>query len=255
MIPYHNIDPVIASFGVLKISYYSLSYVIGILFGWYYACFLSQKFALPITKKQIEDFITWVIISIIIGGRLGHVLFYDPIWYFTHPIEILKTYEGGMSFHGAIIGVLIASFFYAKSQKIQMSIITDLICTVGPFGIMLGRIANFINGELYGRFTDVPWGMIFPDSPEFPRHPSQIYEAASEGLLIFIIMNIAAFKFNAFQQKYLQTGLFLISYGIARSICEIFREPDDIFWIFTEGQLLSIPMIVLGAVSCLSKRK
>jgi phosphatidylglycerol:prolipoprotein diacylglycerol transferase len=253
MIPYHNIDPVIASFGVLKISYYSLSYVIGILFGWYYSKLLAHKFQLAISGQQIEDFITWIIISIIIGGRLGHVFFYDAEAYLANPIEILKTYEGGMSFHGAILGVLIASILYSKSCRIPLYIITDLISTVGPFGIMLGRFANFINGELYGRFTNVPWGMIFPDSPEFPRHPSQIYEALSEGLLIFIIMNITAFKFGAFQKNYFQTGLFLILYAIARSICEIFREPDDMFWFFTEGQLLSIPMIILGI--CLLKRK
>ena len=246
MIPYHNIDPIIISFGVLKVSWYSMSYVTGILFGWHYSGYLAQKFDLQITKKQIEDFITWIIISIIIGGRLGHVLFYDLDEYLANPIDILKTYEGGMSFHGAIIGVLIASLLYSRKHKIKLSTITDIIVTIAPFGIMLGRMANFINGELYGRATNVPWGIVFPDNPEFPRHPSQIYEAFSEGLLLFLIMNFMVFKYRAFHKPFLQTGLFLILYGIFRSICEIFREPDGIFWFLTEGQLLSIPMIISG---------
>ena len=247
MIQYHNIDPIIISFGVLKISWYSLSYVAGILFGWHYTSFLSAKFNLLITKKQIEDFITWVVISIIIGGRLGHVIFYDLNQYLANPIEILKTYEGGMSFHGAIIGILIASIIYSRKYSVSLSIITDLISTAAPLGIMLGRIANFINGELYGRATDVSWAVIFPSDPEFPRHPSQIYEAASEGLLLFIIMNFIAFKYNSLKIPFFQTGLFLIFYGVFRSICEIFREPDDILWCLTEGQVLSIPMIILGS--------
>ena len=253
MIPYHNIDPVILSFGTLKVSWYSLSYVIGIIFAWYYAVFLSKKFKLSITPRQIENFITWVIISIIIGGRLGYVLFYELDEYLDDPIEIFKTYNGGMSFHGAIIGVMLGAFFYTRKYNLSLVLFFDLLSVTAPAGIFLGRIANFINGELYGRITDVSWAVVFPYGGPFPRHPSQLYEALGEGLLLFIIMNILVFKFNSLKKPWLSSSVFFIGYGFARFICELFREPEHMLGPFTEGQVLSIPMIILGI--CLLKRK
>ena len=248
MIQYPNIEPVILSFGILKISWYSVSYVVGILFGWNYSIFLAQKFNLNIKKTQIEDFISWLILSIIIGGRLGYVLFYNLDDYLAHPIEILKTYEGGMSFHGAVIGILIGAILYSRKYKIPLYELSDLICVSAPFGIMLARIANFINGELYGKVTNSKLGMIFPANPDFPRHPSQLYEAFSEGLVLMIIMMIAVFYSNVLKYQYRATGIFLIFYAIFRSICEFFREPDGHILFFTEGQFLSLPMLIVGII-------
>ena len=242
-----DISPVIVSLGPLAISWYSLAYVIGIVFGSYYSGKLSNRYNLGITTKHREDFITYAVLGIIIGGRLGYVALYDPIKYLSHPIDIIKTYEGGMSFHGGVFGIAIATILFCRKNKIPFFIVTDLISMLAPVGIFLGRIANFINAELYGRITDVPWAVVFPGSDMMPRHPSQLYEAMCEGFILFCIMMLGQ---NMLRTRGLASGVFLILYSTARISLEFFREPDIQLGFMlggiTMGQILSIPMLILG---------
>ena len=251
MIDFPNINPVIFSVGPFSVSWYSLSYVFGVLLGWYYANKLIVLYPIGITKKHTEDFISWAIIAIIIGGRLGHVLLYDPAKYLANPIEIIKTYEGGMSFHGGIFGLGIAAYLYCRKNHIIFLSFSDILAIVAPIGLFLGRIANFINAELYGRPTNVPWSVIFPYNDGLPRHPSQLYEALLEGLVLFCIMMGFTYKSRSLQHPGKMSGIFLIFYGIFRVFVEFFKEPDIkigfIFKYFTLGQILCIPMILLGA--------
>lgn len=251
MLSFPDINPIILPLGPLAISWYSLSYVVGILIGWRYAIRVVKANDLGISPKNLDDFVSWVIIGIIIGGRLGYILFYDPAKYFSHPIEILKTYEGGMSFHGGIIGYITAAYLFSKKNNIHFLSLTDISAIVCPVTLMLGRIANFINAELYGRVTDVPWGVVFPGTIE-PRHPSQLYEAFCEGLLLIIILGFCANKTSALLKRGLISSLFLIFYSIFRIIIEFFREPDiQIGFIvgdFTMGQLLCLPMLIVGII-------
>ncbi|AFC70531.1 prolipoprotein diacylglyceryl transferase [Rickettsia australis] len=246
-----NINPIIFSLGPLAISWYSLSYVVGILLGWFYANKIIEKFKPKITKKNLEDFITYAVIGIIVGGRLGFVLLYNPSRYFLHLIDILKTYEGGMSFHGGALGVIIAAYLFCRKYKVNFLSLTDIIATVVPIGLFLGRTANFINGELYGRITNSSFGMIFPNSDLMPRHPSQLYEAFFEGLVLFCILAYATFKHKTLKNYGLNSGLFLTFYALFRIAIEIFREPDiQIGFILdnlTMGQILSVPMLLLGS--------
>ncbi len=244
-----NINPVILSFGPLAISYYSLAYVIGIILGAFYASKLAEQYTKNINGKMMEDFITYAVLGIIIGGRLGYVLFYDLNKFINHPIDILKTYEGGMSFHGGFAGIIISSLMFCRKNKLPFFALTDLLAIVTPIGLLLGRIANFINGELYGRITDVPWAFIFPGSDNMPRHPSQLYEAFLEGLCLLIIMFLNRHKLKLSGYN---SGLFIICYGSFRIFIEYFREPDAqlglFFGAFSMGQLLSIPMILCGII-------
>ncbi|WP_040256774.1 prolipoprotein diacylglyceryl transferase [Rickettsia hoogstraalii] len=246
-----NINPIIFSIGPLAVSWYSLSYVVGILLGWFYANKIIEKFKPQITKKNLEDFITYAVIGIIVGGRLGFVLLYNPSRYFSHPIDILKTYEGGMSFHGGALGVIIAAYLFCRKYKVNFLSLTDIIAPVVPIGLFLGRIANFINGELYGRITNSSFGMIFPNSDLQPRHPSQLYEAFFEGLVLFCILAYATFRHKTLKKCGLNSGIFLIFYALFRITIEIFREPDiQIGFILdslTMGQILSVPMLLLGS--------
>jgi len=246
-----DINPIIFSIGPLAVSWYSLSYVAGILLGWFYANKIIEKFNSPITKKNLEDFVTYAIIGIVVGGRLGYVLLYNPYKYFSNPVEILKTYEGGMSFHGGAIGVIIAAYIFCKQHKLKLLSLTDIIAPAVPIGLFFGRIANFINGELYGRTTDSSIGMIFPNSDLMLRHPSQLYEAFFEGLVLFCILAYAVFKRNTLKKQGLNSGLFLMLYSCFRIVIEIFREPDvQIGFILdglTMGQILSIPLLLLGS--------
>lgn len=254
-IEYPNINPYIIKFGELGITWYSLSYVLGILLGWVYARYLLNLFNDPtnVTKQHLSDFISWIIIGIVIGGRMGHVIFYDPEKYLADPIEILRTYHGGMSFHGALVGTILSIYFFSVKYKLDFRILADIVATSAPLGLFLGRIANFINGELWGRPTEIylPWAMVFPHADDLPRHPSQIYEALSEGLLLFFIMWFIAIRGGLNKRLYM-SGMFLIFYGIARIFCEFFREPDwhigYLYSSFTYGQLLSLPMIILGTI-------
>tara|TARA_B100001939_G_C16769510_1_gene542023 strand:+ start:19 stop:804 length:786 start_codon:yes stop_codon:yes gene_type:complete len=250
----HNLDPVIFNLGIVSIRWYSLAYVLGILIGWWYAKklilnkseILKEKFYL----KHFDDLITYLVVSIIIGGRLGYVFFYNIQYYLNNPIDILKIWEGGMSFHGALIGIILGTYLFSIRRKIEALFLLDVIACVSPIGIFFGRIANFINGELVGKVSSVPWSVIFPSIDLLPRHPSQIYEAIMEGLILFIILNII------FSKKKYEIGscsyLFLIFYGIFRIISELFREPDVqlgyIFNFASMGSILSFVMFLSGLV-------
>ena len=257
----HNLDPVLFSFGFLDIRWYSLAYIFGILIGWWLGKkIISQKIEeinFQFNFREFDDLITYLIISIIIGGRFGYVLFYNPSYYILNPFEIFKIWEGGMSFHGALIGIIIGTFLFASKKKIPTFFLLDIIACVSPVGIFFGRIANFINSELVGKVTNVPWGIIFPNVDNFYRHPSQLYEAFLEGLILFTILNLIIFKkkYRMGQCSY----IFLIVYGTFRIISEIFREPDPqlgyLFDTLSMGSFLSIIMIVSGLIIFFKKNE
>jgi phosphatidylglycerol:prolipoprotein diacylglycerol transferase len=257
-IVFPNINPVIIPVGPLAVTWYSLSYVAGVLIGWLYLKLIIARLRLNFPGHYLEDFITYAIIGIIVGGRMGHVFFYDPSKYLADPIQILKTYEGGMSFHGGLLGIIFAAFLFCRSKKLNFIFLTDLLAIVAPIGLFFGRIANFINAELYGRVTDVPWAVIFPGSDQLPRHPSQLYEAFLEGAVIFIIMNFLTLIRQSIKFERLNSGVFLLLYGSFRVIVEFFREPDEkvgfIFDYITMGQIVSLPMI-LGGIYLISSSK
>jgi len=248
----HNLDPILIDFGLIAIRWYSLAYIFGIVSGWWYGKKIIQHILesidLKFNIKEFDDLITYIIISIIIGGRVGYIIFYNLDYYISNPLNIIKIWEGGMSFHGALIGIIFATYLFAKVKNISTFFLLDIIACVSPIGIFLGRIANFINGELIGKTTDASWGIIFPNVDLMPRHPSQLYEAALEGLILFLILNAIVFK-----SKY-RIGtcsyLFLILYGIFRIISEFFREPDAqlgyLFDLFSMGTFLSFLMILAG---------
>lgn len=250
MLPYPDIDPVIFSLGGLSVRWYSLSYVVGIVLGCLYADRLNKIPPTYPTIKIFDDFMTWAILGIVLGGRLGYVLFYNAGYYLEHPAHILRIWEGGMSFHGGFLGIVMACILFCRKHKIPLWGLLDLVACAGPIGLFFGRLANFINGELYGRTTDAPWGMVFPLGGTLPRHPSQLYEAALEGLLLFILLFIAARYSRAKHFPGMLSGLFVCGYGLARTFVENYREPDGhigfLFGHITTGQLLSLPMVIAG---------
>lgn len=245
-----DINPIILSFGPFAISWYSLSYVTGVLVGLVLIKKIVNKLGLDISSQNLDDFVTWAIIGIIVGGRLGYVLLYDPVKYLSHPIDILKTYKGGMSFHGGILGLSIAAYFFCLKHQIKFLILTDLLSIVAPIGIFLGRIANFINAEVYGRVTDVPWAIIFPGSDMQLRHPSQLYEAFLEGFVLFVVLQYLLWRSKLINRTGVFSAIFLILYSLFRIIVENLREPDFqigfVLRYITMGQILSIPMLVIG---------
>jgi phosphatidylglycerol:prolipoprotein diacylglycerol transferase len=259
MIPYPNIDPVAIHLGNFGVRWYSLAYMAGILLGWWVIARENARRPLKnLTKAALDDMVVWAVLGIVLGGRLGYVLFYKPDYYLQHPAEILHVWEGGMSFHGGLVGTIIAFYLFCRKYKIQFLALTDLLSCAAPIGLFFGRVANFINGELFGRVTDAPVGMIFPAAGDLPRHPSQLYEAALEGLVLFAIMMFLLKRTDVRAKPGYLSGIFLILYGIARIICEYFREPDAFLGFIYEGttmgQLLSIPMIMIGLFLTLRKK-
>lgn len=246
------LDPIIIQIGPLAIRWYSLAYIVGIIAAWFIIKYFNRQTKVFDEKKVSDDFFMYSILSVILGGRIGYILFYNLSFYFKHPLDIFKIWQGGMSFHGGLIGVLIGSYLFCKKHKINYFSFTDLVSISIPVGLFFGRIANFINMELYGRTTKSKFGIIFPNAGDLPRHPSQLYEAASEGLILFIILFYLAKYTNAQKHKGLLSGVFLIGYGISRFLVEFFREPDIqigyIFKYFTLGQLLTIPLIIFGII-------
>ena len=247
-------DPVIVSIGPFAIRWYALAYIFGILLGWLYARAIIRNETFwggkpPLTIADFDDFIVWVTLGIILGGRIGYVLFYNPSYFFAHPAEILQLWNGGMSFHGGFAGCVLAVVLFAWRRKISILSLGDITCAVGPIGLCLGRLANFINGELWGRPTDVPWAMVFPNGGPLPRHPSQLYEAALEGLVLLIVLALAI-RAGALKRPGLIIGIFAVGYAVARSFCEMFREPDAqlgfLFGGLTMGMLLSVPLLLAG---------
>ena len=250
----HNLNPIIFEFGVLTLRWYSLAYLVGIGFGWWY----GKKIILLIDKKLkknfelnlFDDYITYIILSIIIGGRLGYVVFYDLNYFLANPIEIFFIWNGGMSFHGGLLGIIIATAIFSKKKSFDKLVLLDVVSCVAPVGIFFGRLANFINGELYGKPTDLPWAVIFPLVDSQGRHPSQIYEAIMEGAILFLILNLIVRKIA--YKKGECAALFLVFYSIFRVISEFYREPDlQIGYIFnyvSMGSLLSFVMFGLGII-------
>lgn len=255
MIPvllFPQFDPVIVQVGPFGIRWYALAYIIGLLLGWRLLRRLVQLTPAVATPVEADDFLTWATLGVVLGGRLGYVLFYQPGLYFTHPRMIFAVWEGGMSFHGGMLGVAIAIIWFCRRNAIPLLGFADRIAVCAPIGLGLGRIANFINGELWGRPAPdwLPWAMIFPTGGPIARHPSEIYEALLEGLVLFVIMFALSRREHLRARFGWLTGAFLIGYAIARSTCELFREPDVFLGYLiggvTMGQLLCIPMFIVG---------
>ena len=247
-----DFDPIAATIGPLDIRWYSLAYLIGILFGWFYISYLNRKYGGKVlSAKAVESFPMWMIISIIIGGRLGYVLFYNFDYYSNNLSDIYKVWKGGMSFHGGFLGVLFGCYLFSKVYKVRMLQVTDYLAAAAPVGIFLGRIANFINEELYGRPTDLPWGVVY-QGEDFARHPSQLYEALMEGFILFFLILFVIKTFKILRYPGFASGLFAMFYGIFRIIAEFFRMPNpEVGFLFgtdwiTMGQTLSFPLVIVG---------
>jgi len=244
------IDPVLVQFGPFTIRWYALSYIFGILLAWRYTRALAARGDSPLTPAMLDDFVTWAVLGIVLGGRIGYVLFYQPVFYTENPAEIFAVWRGGMSFHGGLIGIILAMALFARRRGLRFFHLTDAIATATPIGLFLGRLANFVNGELFGRPSNVPWAMVFPNGGPLPRHPSQLYEAALEGLLLFAVLATAAWRYRSLRRPGMESGLFLIGYALCRIAVEFFREPDTQLGFLiggaTMGQLLSLPMLAFG---------
>jgi phosphatidylglycerol:prolipoprotein diacylglycerol transferase len=279
VLPFPNIDPVLIHiYGPIAIRWYALSYIVGLLLGWYYVLRLLRTPRLwagppfggkpPITPDQFGDLFVWITLGVIAGGRLGYVLLYGILYcgfagdagpacgglpgaYFTDPIKIIAAWEGGMSFHGGLAGVVLAIWLFTRNHKLSIASVGDLIAAATPIGLFFGRIANFINGELWGKETNVPWAMVFPNAlpPGIPRHPSQLYEASMEGLLLFILLQVLIFRFQVHRRPGLVIAWFLTGYGAFRFIAEFFRDSESkIAGWFSMGQALSLPMWAAAAL-------
>ncbi len=246
-----DIDPVALELGPVVIRWYALAYLAGILLGWAYIRWHLKRMASPpLNAKQLEDLIVWAVLGIMLGGRLGYVLFYNAPYYMEHPDQILMVWQGGMAFHGGMLGLIGAFYLFCRRHGLAFLRVLDLTALAAPIGLFFGRLANFINGELYGRVTDSPLGMMFPNGGPYPRHPSQLYEAVFEGLLLFVVLLVAARYGKTLQRPGCIGGMFLAGYGLARFSVEFFREPDAqlglLIMNLSMGQLLSLPMILLG---------
>lgn len=247
MLLYPNIDPVAFHIGSWPVHWYGLMYMVGFIAGWALVSWRIKKGLFAFTQEQVADIAFFAALGAIIGGRVGYVFFYDWVNFLQHPLLLFQTWKGGMSFHGGFLGVLIALYFCTKKMHTSFLSLTDLIAPVVPIGLGAGRIGNFINGELWGRVTDVSWGMIYPHVDELPRHPSQLYEFGLEGIVLFIVLWCYSAKPRPTGAV---SGLFALGYGVFRIMAEFFREPDQqigyIAGWMTEGQLLSIPLVLLG---------
>ena len=248
-IPFPAIDPVAVAIGPFVVRWYALAYIAGLLIGWRYCLVLAGRPPRLIERRDIDDFLVWATLGVVLGGRIGYVLFYQPGYYLQHPIEALYLWHGGMSFHGGALGVTLAIMLFTRARRLPVLAFSDVIAEAIPIGLFFGRIANFINGELFGRETDVPWAMAFPNGGPVPRHPSQLYEAVCEGLLLFLLLLIAEHR-GARRRPGIVTGLFLVGYAVARMSGELFRQPDAQLGFLvlgtTMGQLLSIPVLIAG---------
>jgi phosphatidylglycerol:prolipoprotein diacylglycerol transferase len=252
----HNFDPVLIDLGLFQIRWYSIAYILGIIIGWVYATKIIKLTTInkynfeQIKTSQFDDLVIYLIIGIILGGRLGYVIFYNFEYYSQNFFEIFKLWRGGMSFHGGLLGVIVSIIFFSKKTKTNFFKFTDIVSCVAPIGLFLGRIANFINGELYGKISTLPWAIIFPNAGSVARHPSQIYEAILEGIILFILINYLALKKQfLFKTGYI-SGFFLVSYSILRILSENFREPDIhlglFFNYFSMGAILSYITFLAG---------
>ncbi|WP_105426986.1 prolipoprotein diacylglyceryl transferase [Neorhizobium tomejilense] len=264
--PFPNIDPVAFSIGPLAVHWYGLAYVAGILLGWFYARRLAANGSLwkdgqsPITAVQLDDFLVWVAAGIVLGGRIGYILFYDMGAVAANPVRAIEIWNGGMSFHGGFIGATIAMIIFARRNTIPVWSMFDTVAAVVPFGLLFGRIANFINGELWGRLSSAPWAVVFPTGGPFSRHPSQLYEAGLEGIVLVLVLALLIFRFKALKIPGTIAGTFVVGYALCRIFVEFFREPDAQLgyllgtnWL-TMGMVLSLPMIAAGVWAILRAR-
>jgi len=255
-IPFPDLDPVLVTIGPFAIRWYALAYIFGILLGWVYARAMIRDERnwggpAPLRVEDFDDFILWVTLGIILGGRTGYVLFYNLPHFIEHPLEIFQVWNGGMSFHGGFLGCVVAVIGFATIRKLPVLSLGDITCAVAPIGILLGRLANFVNGELWGRFADVPWAVIFPRAGPIPRHPSQLYEAGLEGLVLLAVLGLMV-RAGAPRRPGLILGAFAALYAVMRSFCEFFREPDQqlgfLWGGMTMGMLLSVPLFIAGVL-------
>ena len=252
VLPFPAIDPVALEIGPLAIRWYALAYLAGFILGWRYCVRLARRAPLAPTAEHIDEFLTWAVVGVIIGGRLGFVLFYEPSYYLQNPLEIVKIWTGGMSFHGGLLGVAVAEVLFAWRRRIRLLSLADVIAAAAPIGLFFGRIANFINGELWGRPSELPWAMVFPHplAGAVPRHPSQLYEAVLEGLVLFVICWLLVRRREIRLRPGVVAGVFLIGYGIGRFLVEFVRESDpglaDVLLGMTMGQALCVPMVLGG---------
>jgi phosphatidylglycerol:prolipoprotein diacylglycerol transferase len=258
ILPYPEIDPVAFSVGPVAVHWYGLAYVVGILLGWFYARRLinhselwNERIPRP-TLQQIDDFIVWAALGIVLGGRIGYILFYDLQAVVENPIRAIEIWNGGMSFHGGFLGTTIAMLLFARRNAIPAWVLFDVVAAAAPIGLFFGRIANFVNGELWGRLTDVPWAMVFPSGGPFARHPSQLYEAGLEGIGLFLVLAVCTWRYKALKTPGTISGIFITGYAISRILVEFFREPDAQLgylagtgWL-TMGMVLSTPMLLFG---------
>ncbi|MEV4605966.1 prolipoprotein diacylglyceryl transferase [Neorhizobium sp. LMR1-1-1.1] len=258
ILPFPDIDPVAFAIGPLAVHWYGLAYVAGIMIGWLYARKLIDRPTLwkgdaaPMTKTHLDDFLVWIAVGIVVGGRTGYVLFYDLPVMLENPIRIIQIWNGGMSFHGGLMGAIVAMILFARKNVIPVWSMFDIIAAVVPIGLLFGRIANFINGELWGRLSSAPWAIVFPTGGPFARHPSQLYEAALEGIVLLLLLASLIFGIKAFKKPGLIAGIFVMGYGLSRIFVEFFREPDAQLgyllgtnWL-TMGMVLSSPMVLIG---------
>jgi phosphatidylglycerol:prolipoprotein diacylglycerol transferase len=257
-IAFPAIDPVIVEIGPISIRWYALAYVLGLVLGWQYVRYLARNRIDALTSRHVDDLLVWCTLGVVVGGRLGYVLFYQPSYFIAHPGEIPFLWQGGMSFHGGLLGVLVAAALFARAKRISLLSVGDAVCAAAPIGLFFGRVANFINGELYGRASDASWAMVFPTGGPEARHPSQLYEAVLEGLVLFAVLTVAAHTARVIQRPGTLAGIFFVGYAIARIIAELFREPDVFLGFIvsgiTMGQVLSIPMLLLGLYLILRPR-
>ena len=265
-LPFHDIDPVILHIGPLAIHWYGVGYIVGILFAWWYARRLITNARLwpggesRLKPEDIDDLLVWAAIGVVLGGRVGYVLFYDLQRYIAQPADILAVWQGGMSFHGGLLGTTLAMIFFARRRGLPMWSLFDVIGAGAPVGFGLVRIANFINAELWGKLTAVPWAVEFPNGGPLPRHPTQLYEAALEGLLLFLVLRIATHRLLKLGAPGFVSGVFVAGYGLARIFVEFFREPDpQLGYLFggwlTMGMVLSVPMVLIGLWAALTARR
>ncbi len=245
-----GLDPVALDLGFLQLRWYSLAYLAGIVIGWWYLLKLIAQPGAPMARRHADDMVFYATLGILIGGRLGYVLFYRPGFYLENPAEIVQIWDGGMSFHGGVIGVSLGILYMAWRNGLDWLRIHDYVACCVPFGLFFGRLANFVNGELWGRPTDLPWAVIFPTGGEVPRHPSQLYEAGLEGIALGLLLWFLFWKTDARYHPGKLVGWFILGYGISRFLVELVRQPDqgleDLSWGLTMGQTLTVPMILGG---------
>ncbi|NQW00300.1 MAG: prolipoprotein diacylglyceryl transferase [Rhodospirillales bacterium] len=258
-LPFLNVDPIIFQIGPIAIRWYSLAYIAGLVLGCMYMRHLARRMVGVLTDDDAMDFITWATLGVILGGRVGYILFYKFSYYLENPLDILYVWQGGMSFHGGFLGVVVAGILFVRRRRIAALRFADLVACSAPIGLFFGRIANYINSELYGRVTDVPWATVFPTGGPQPRHPSQLYEALLEGLVLFVVVNLFWRMEFVRSRPGFATGIFILGYAAARSFVELFRQPDAHLGFLllgaTMGQWLSLPMVLVGLYLIIRSKK